>query len=182
MVSIIIDDNKMIKKGVLIMKKFINTKNIIIAAVLGLFIVAVIINISTNKKENQDIDKDSKAVSVLSNTDYYTAFRDNRDSTRDKEIQYLETILKQNSTDEETVQEANEQKLEIVKCMESEMIVESAIKAKGFTDVAVTFHKGSVNVVVNAEELTDAQVAQILDIVMRQTKEPAENIKISVRR
>ena len=100
----------------------------------------------------------------------------------EKEIEYLESIVSDERADEETVKEASEQKLEIVKCMETELIVESAIKAKGFSDAAVTFHKGSVNVIVESSELTDSQVAQILEIVMRETGESAENIKLSIQR
>ncbi len=53
--------------------------------------------------------------------------------------------------------------------------------AKGFEDVAVTFHTGSVNVIVDAAELTDKQVAQILDIVLRETGEEAGNVKVSTQ-
>ena len=36
-----------------------------------------------------------------------------------------------------------------------------------------------MNVILSAESLTDEQVAQILDIVMRETGEGAENIKVT---
>jgi len=62
--------------------------------------------------------------------------------------------------------------------MEKEFAIESMIKAKGFEDAAVTFHAGTVNVVVKSSELEESQVAQILDIVQGQTGEPAKNIKV----
>lgn len=167
-------------------KKYLTKRNIVLAGILVVFVIAVIINVNTNKSEEtgsvQENYDDVSTATVLSSTDYYTAFRDNRDSVREKEIEYLETIISAENTDAETVQEANAQKLDIVACMETELVVESAIKAKGFADAAVTFHKGSVNVIVDAEELDSKQVAQILDIVMRETGEPAENIKVSVQR
>ena len=64
-------------------------------------------------------------------------------------------------------------------CMESELNTENLIRAKGFEEVIVSMHNGSVNVIVDADALTDEQVAQILDIVLRQTGETAENIKVS---
>ena len=70
------------------------------------------------------------------------------------------------------------QKLALVNNMEKEFTIESLIRAKGFRDAAVTFHGGSVNVVVDCETLTDEQVAQILDIVQRETGESAENVKV----
>ena len=63
--------------------------------------------------------------------------------------------------------------------MEKELTVESLLKAKGFADAAVTLHRGAVNVILSAESLTEEQVAQVLDIVMRETGEPAENVKVT---
>ena len=58
-------------------------------------------------------------------------------------------------------------------------IAEQEMEAKGFTDVVVSIGDGSVDVVVNAAELTEAERAQIEDIVKRKTAQPAENIIIS---
>lgn len=65
--------------------------------------------------------------------------------------------------------------------MEKEVTIEGLLKAIGFKDVAVTLHKGSVNVVVDAVELSNADVAKVLDIVRRETKEKPENIKVMPR-
>ena len=100
-------------------------------------------------------------------------------NTRNAEIQVLESIIKSDKTDAEALADAQEQKLEIVTCMEMEFTIESLIKAKGFNDVAVTVHKGSVNVIVDADSLSAEQVAQILDIVRSETGEPASNVKVS---
>ena len=62
--------------------------------------------------------------------------------------------------------------------MEAEFTIENLIRAKGFTDAAVTFHGGSVSVVVDCDTLTEEQVAQLLDIVRSETGEPAENVKV----
>ncbi len=59
------------------------------------------------------------------------------------------------------------------------MTIESLLKAKGFADAAVTLHEGSVNVVLSAETLTDEQVAQVLDIILRETDAGAEDVKIT---
>ena len=63
--------------------------------------------------------------------------------------------------------------------MEMEFAIEALLTAKGFADAAVTFHTDSVNVIIKAQELSEQQVAQVLDIVCRETGERAENIKIS---
>ena len=51
-------------------------------------------------------------------------------------------------------------------------------EAKGFTDVAVAIHNETVNVIVSAQSLSDEQVAQILEIAMREGKVSAENVKV----
>ncbi len=53
------------------------------------------------------------------------------------------------------------------------------MEAKGFADAIVSIDGDSVDVVVNTEELTEAQRAQIEDIVIRKTGVGAESIVIS---
>ena len=59
------------------------------------------------------------------------------------------------------------------------MAAEILLEAKGFTDVVVSIAEDGVDVVVNAATLSDAQRAQIEDIVKRKTDTEAENIIIS---
>jgi len=124
-------------------------------------------------------DPDNDAVSASAGAaSFFESFRSERDQTRAKEIAYIDTIIV-SEADEETMAEAQQQKLAIVDGMEKEMTVESLLRAKGFSDAAVTLHTGSVNVILKAEQLTDEQVAQVLDIVIRETGENAENIKLT---
>ena len=62
---------------------------------------------------------------------------------------------------------------------EQEAAAEILLEAKGFSDVVVSISSEGVDVVVNAAELTDAQRAQIEDIVTRKTEVAAEDIVIS---
>ena len=110
--------------------------------------------------------------------DYFEAFRSDRDSTRAMEIEYLNETIATSASDAETLADAQEAKLALVSNMEKEFTMESLIKAKGFADAAVMYKQGSVNVVIKAAELAPEQVAQILAIVIDETGESAENIKI----
>ncbi len=110
--------------------------------------------------------------------DYFETFRAERESVRDLEIGYLDEIIATSASDAETLADAQEQKLALVNNMEAEFTIENLIRAKGFADAAVTFHGGSVSVVVDCDTLTEEQVAQILDIVRSETGEPAENVKV----
>ena len=62
---------------------------------------------------------------------------------------------------------------------EKEAAAELLLESKGFTDAVVSITDGSVDVVIGQSEITDAQRAQIEDIVKRKTDIAAENIVIS---
>lgn len=167
--------------------KWLNKSTGIIVLTAILFICAVYLNIQSNKKASEVANIDDPTyngsnegdVTTVSGSGYFTAFRQNRESARAKQIEQLDAVIAHGGTDEETLKEAQELKISLVSSMELEFTVESMIKSKGFTDCAVTFHKGSVNVIVNAQELTQEQVARILEIVIRETGEDPLNIKVS---
>ncbi len=125
-------------------------------------------------------DPGQEALSMTS-AGFFATFRTNRDATRTMEIEMLDSIIASSSASEEQVSDAHAQKLSIVDSMEKEMTVESLIKAKGFSDAAVTIHRGSVNAVIDKPVLSEAEVAQVLDICVRETGESVGNIKIMPR-
>ena len=69
--------------------------------------------------------------------------------------------------------------VEMARIAEKEAAAEILLEAKGFSDVVVSISDDGVDVVVNAVSLSDAQRAQIEDIVRRKTEVNAENIIIS---
>lgn len=153
-------------------------------------IAVVFINIKLNEDNSANEAEQNAGMTPITQEDlnigasavlaenYFESFRAVREDTREREIEYLNLIIG-GGGDEATLADAREQLVEIVDCMEKELTVESLVKAKGFEDVAVTFHYGSVNIIVSANSLSEEQVAQILEITMRETGEPAQNIKIS---
>ena len=58
------------------------------------------------------------------------------------------------------------------------MLLEGYIKSKGFNDAVVSFTENFVNVMVSAQSLTEAEVAQIVQVVQEQTSKSIDNIKI----
>ena len=64
--------------------------------------------------------------------------------------------------------------------MEKELLIEGLLKAKGFEDAVITISDTAVNVIVKQKDLTKQQVAQVLEIVLREAGDiSAENVKIS---
>ena len=166
-------------------KSRLNKKALTLCGVTLLLIGAVVANGLIGKEKGKDADgaAESDAVSQTSSgaavqMGFFESFRSERDSTRSQEIAYIDTIIEQGA-DAETMADAQQQKLAIVEGMEKEMTIESLLKAKGFPDAAVTLHTGAVNVILSAETLSDEQVAQVLDIITRETGEAADNIKVT---
>lgn len=166
--------------------KWLNKRVLTAAGLCLLLAAAIVTNILINRnkgKAEQTGMQNAPEVTQVSapagkQTDFFAAYRDERDSVRTQELAYLDAIVAQGA-DSETLSDAQQQKLELVNAMETELTVENLVRAKGFSDVIVSIHKGNISVVVGAESLNDEQVAQILDIVLRETGKSAENVKIS---
>lgn len=102
-----------------------------------------------------------------------------KEQVRAKNKETLLEIINSTTLSDEQKQIAVDTMVAMTTIAEQEMEAEILLEAKGFTDVVVSISEGSVDVVINATELTDAQRAQIEDIVKRKTNQPAENIIIS---
>ena len=169
-------------------KTKLNKKVLTLGGVIVVLIAAVVVNQTVVKnqagKEGASARAGAENVSeasssgVVQQMSFFDSFRSERDDTRSQEIAYIDSIIEQGA-DAETMADAQQQKLSIVDNMEKEMTIESLLKAKGFSDAAVTLHSGSVNVILSAEALSDEQVAQVLDIIVRETGEKTENVKIT---
>lgn len=167
--------------------KFLNKRVLTALGLCLLLGAAVLTNVLLEKKPDteqvvQTEDPTNEAVEVSAmqsgSINFFDAYREERENVRTQELAYLDAIVAQGA-DEETLSDAQSQRLDLIDCMEMELTVENLVKAKGFTEAIVSMHRGSVNVIVGADSLSDEQVAQILDIVLRETGEKAENIKIS---
>ena len=100
-----------------------------------------------------------------------------KEQTRAKSREtFLEIINNTNIAEE---QEAIDGMIELTDVAEKETAAEILLEAKGFEDVVVSITDDMVDVVVNTAELTEAQRAQIEDIVVRKTGMNPEAIVIS---
>lgn len=117
-------------------------------------------------------------LAVMSSKNYFYDYKTNRESVRETEVAYLDSIITNEVSDAETVKDAQSQKIQIVKNMESELTIEGLLMSAGFEDAIVTVQTGSVNVVLKKEEITKEEAAKVLEIVRKETGEPAQNIKV----
>lgn len=120
----------------------------------------------------------SDDISELNNSDtYFGEIRDTIDSDRNQVISMLTDVVAEtdNAVEKEN---ATQQKLKIIGYMEKEKTIESLISAKGLPECLVLLTDNAVNVTVNKEQLDQADVAKICDIVIRETSRPANQIII----
>lgn len=93
----------------------------------------------------------------------------NREQTRSRSKETLLEIINNENLGEASKQEAVDKMLSLTERMEKESAAESQLAAKGFADSVVSISDDSVDVTLSISSLTDAQRAQIEDIITRKT-------------
>lgn len=121
------------------------------------------------------------AVFVNSSNDssYFVQAKLEREQSRNKQKDMLNEMLNNENIDGEKKNEVTTAMLQIQQRIEKETAAESMIEAKGFNEVYVRIDEDTVDVVVDKAELTDAEIAQIEDIVKRKTGVSADKIRIT---
>jgi stage III sporulation protein AH len=102
-----------------------------------------------------------------------------KEQTRAQNKETLLEIINNANISETQKQEAVNSMISMTDIAEKETAAEILLEAKGFDDAIVSIDDDSVDVVVNTAELTEAQRAQIEDIVIRKTGVSADAIIIS---
>lgn len=138
-------------------------------------------DMSNSLEETNVITSSTTAITEEKKTtsdNYFTESRLERDTMYSQMIESYQKILNNvNMTESQKVIAQNEIK-NINTSKNAIMITENLIKTKGFQDVLLFINDESVNVIIQASELTPQQIAQIQNIVMREMKAEIENIHI----
>lgn len=102
-----------------------------------------------------------------------------KEQTRLQNKETLLEIINNANISETQKQEAVSSMISMTDVAEKETAAEILLEAKGFDDAIVSIDGDSVDVVVNTAELSEAQRAQIEDIVIRKTGVSADAVVIS---
>lgn len=157
----------------------INKKVLVIAGLAILLAVTGVLNwkFAADKKARQQAEGNGGTEQTVSS---FADFRTERERVRTQELTSIDSIINNENTDMQTLAEAQKMKLELTDTMEKELLIEGLLKAKGFEDAVITISDTAVNVIVKQKDLTKQQVAQVLEIVLREAGDiSAENVKIS---
>lgn len=157
----------------------INKKVLVIAGLAILLAVTGVLNwkFAADKKARQQAEGNGGTEQTVSS---FADFRTERERVRTQELTSIDSIINNENTDTQTLAEAQKMKLELTDTMEKELLIEGLLKAKGFEDAVITISDAAVNVIEKQKDLTKQQVAQVLEIVLREAGDiSAENVKIS---
>ena len=141
--------------------------------------------LAENSKEvgNLDAEQSVPGEAILASTtisgDYFSSAKLKREQTRSKNKAMLMDLLADASATEEQRNVAFGKIVALAETAEIENATELLLEAKGFDGAVVSIVDDSVDVVINASAVTDGQIAQIEDIVIRKTGMNADNIVVS---
>lgn len=143
----------------------------------------IVVDMSSNAEEGEEeilegtpgeaVFTSSHALSTLS------AAKLLKEQTRARNKEALAEIVSNDIIEASQKEEALAQMVALTEKSEKEMETEILLSSKGFTESVVSIGDETVDVVVCADVLSDAQLAQIMDIVTRKTEVAEENIIIS---
>ena len=129
--------------------------------------------------EEESIPGEAVLASTTISGDYFSSAKLKREQTRSKNKTMLMDLLSDTSATEEQRDIAFNKIVALAEIAEIENATELLLEAKGFDGAVVSIVDNTVDVVINAVAVTDGQIAQIEDIVIRKTGMPAENIVVS---
>ena len=158
---------------------FLKSSEIVLAVfMLAVLAVAAYLNFAFLDLGNTSGDSGEDLVSAST---FFTNYRANWEEMRREEIQNLDAIIAVEG-DEYSEARANaiSQKQKIVELMETELLLESLLKAKGYSDFVVTIGVDSqnVNVIAAKESLTLQDTAIIYNTIVEELGVSPDYVKI----
>ncbi len=158
----------------------IGKRNMIIAASVLMIALAVVLNFvlftgASDPEGYQGYDQPSGNVSTPTGGDatnentYFSATQVSRQRARDEALEVLQAVVESADSSETAKAEALESIATIADEIQKEANIESLITAKGFEQCVAVLNGDKASIIVSAETLQPAQIAQINTIVYEQT-------------
>ena len=169
----------------------IGKRNLIIAAAVLVIAVSVLVNFLLFSGPDDDgydgYEQPSGNVSETPNTDtntgntentYFSATQVSRQRARDEALEVLQAVVESTDSSETAKAEALESIAAIADEIQKEANIESLITAKGFEQCVAVLNGNTASIIVKAETLQPAQIAQINTIVYEQAGIAPTNVTI----
>lgn len=117
---------------------------------------------------------------VYTGGDYFASARLTRQQARDNAISLLQEAAAQEGAAETAATEASEGIQVLASYTLTEAQIENLVTAKGYADCVAFMGEDGISVVVSTDtgELTDADVAKVVDIAVSESGYPASAVKV----
>ena len=116
---------------------------------------------------------------AMTSSRYFAEAKLDREQARAKQKDILTEMLNNENISEKQKDQCTGSMMTLQERIEKETAAEAMIEAKGFAEAYVRMDDKTVDVVVDCENLTESEAAQIEDIVKRKTGYRADQIRIS---
>lgn len=150
-------------------------KIIVLVSMVALLVLTGCLNYFLNRPITPNADTGGNTTVY---TDYFTSSHNDRDEARTQTVMEYNAIIASETSSAEAKASAEKELAALVASMETEQRLESLIKALGYADCLVTVGNQNVNVILKSGALTEAEVAQVLDIIITETDKTAANVRI----
>ncbi len=154
-------------------------KVIILCSMVALLVLTGVLNFALN---SDWFSKTGDGGDQLTGGDvvetFFSTYRTSRETARAEEMSYYDAIIASETSSEEAKATAETMRQDLLNNIEAELVIESLIKAKGFDDAVVTMSTNNVNVIVNKSELESQEVAQILNVILKETDYTASEVVV----
>ena len=147
----------------------------LIVSMVAVLVVAAVLNVTLLATRNPQASGDTVQ------TSFFATSRLDRQTTRDYEIAELNAILAMEGDEyAEARQNALIQKQQIISAMETELLLETLLKAQGFDDVLVTVNASldNISVIVDKDELTREDTVRIYNIIATEASIEPDYVRI----
>lgn len=147
----------------------------LIVSMVCVLVVAAVLNVTLLTNKNKQGGGD------VVQTSFFETSRLDRQTTRDYEIAELNQIINMEGDEyAEARQNALVKKQKIVDAMETELLLETLLKAQGYSDVLVTVNANSdnISVIVDKDELAREDTVRIYNIIATQASISHDYVRI----
>lgn len=124
-------------------------------------------------------DYDDEIGASIQASEFFAQAKLDREITRSMDADAFREITNSENASEDIKVEAFNSMMSMIEKNDLEMRIENLIKERGFSDALALFgDDGSIDIIVKSPSLTDANIAQIADIVTRQANVDMSQINI----
>ena len=145
-----------------------------LAGMILLLVVTGYLNVFLNNNTSSQ----STPASTVTVSNFFETYRSDRIAMREQTVMYLDSVINSELSSAETIAQAQENKMQLVNSIETELKLESVIKALGFEDVVVSNSDENYNIILKSTTLNDDEVAKVLEVVTTHTGAQPSNVII----